>query len=719
MIALLRIRTLAAVATFAMLAPAVGRADEPAPADTALKLVPADAEVYGATLRLGETVSRIAASNAWQSVWNHPLAQMWRDKGWEELQSEESEWAMIQEFFAQPENRDILPLLGDAMSHEVITYTGSGMGDFLSLMQEVGGSMRYGPKIEAIAGGNPQDQVNDQAYYALAALADDPARIKMPEIVLGFKVTDPDKVTAQLRRLDPLLTDALKETPLAGRVKRIKIGGDDFLTLEVDGSLVPWDKVDIDQFEREDGEFDALQARLKTVKLSVTIGVRKGYLLVALGPTGGHVAKFGGAGPKLASVPEVEALSKYAGKEIVSIGYTSAKLLAVAGTTQDDVLGMGEMFTMFLTMAELPDALEGRIAADIDAFVKSLSREVTVPGAFTSLSYRTPTGWETFTHDYSPADEYPAQLLTILDHVGGDPLVLAAGRSRTTVADYQSLAKWVGVFGGHAEEIIELKSPDAEEALKVYRGQFKPLIRKLGKVIETKWLPALEDGQQAIVLDAKWKSKQWHMATPPAEDELPLPEIGLILGVSDEAKFVDAMKAFRDLANTAIARVRELDESGEMPEFTIPAPTVETADGKTYAFYPIPDELGADAQFRPTAGLGHGIAAVTLSKGHTDRMLDKTPLRVKTAPFADKGRPIDSAFHFNWAGWVTTFSSWTGYGMAISGAGDNPAVGGMAAQATGLVGVFRGYSAVTYREGRVTVTHSEAVFRDVPPPSDR
>ena len=345
MIALPRIRTLIALAALAVLAPAVGRAAEPAPADTALKLVPADAEVYGATLRLGETVSRIAASNAWQSVWNHPLAQQWREKGWEEFEADETEWAEVREFFAKPENRDILPLLGDAMSHEVITYTGSGIGDFLSLLQEVGGSMRYGPRIEAIAGGTPEDQIDDRIYYALAALSDDPSRVKMPEIVIGFKVTDPDEVAAQLRRLDPVLKDALKGTPLAGRAKRTKIGGDDFLTLEVDGSLVPWDQIDIAQYESEDGEFDALQKRLKAVKITVTVGVRKGYLLVALGPTGGHVAKFGGPGPKLTTVPEVEALAKYAGKQIVSIGYTSAKLLAAAGTTQDDVLGMGEMFT--------------------------------------------------------------------------------------------------------------------------------------------------------------------------------------------------------------------------------------------------------------------------------------------------------------------------------------------------------------------------------------
>ena len=335
------------------------------------------------------------------------------------------------------------------------------------------------------------------------------------------------------------------------------------------------------------------------------------------------------------------------------------------------------------------------------------------------MSYRTPTGWETFTHDYTPADEYPAERLTILDHVGGDPLVLAAGRSRTTVADYKSVAKWVGVFGGHAEAVIELKSPDAEKALTVYRDEFKPLIKEFGTVVETLWLPALKDGQQALVLDAKWKSRQWHMAAPPAEDELPLPEIGLILGVSDEGKFVAAMKKFRGLANTAIARVRELDDSGEMPEFAIPAPTVEKVDGVTYAFYPVPRELGADEQVRPTAGLGHGVAALTLSKGHTDRLLTTTPLAVDTAPFADKDRPIDSAFHFNWAGWVSMVSSWTGYGMALSGTDENPAIGGMAAQATGLVGVFRGYSAVTYREGGVTVTHSEAVFRDVAPPLDQ
>ena len=69
---------------------------------------------------------------------------------------------------------------------------------------------------------------------ASCGLAKQPERIQMPDMVIGLKVSEPAKVTAQLKRLDTLLADALKETPLKGASSRIKVGGDEFLVLKLD-----------------------------------------------------------------------------------------------------------------------------------------------------------------------------------------------------------------------------------------------------------------------------------------------------------------------------------------------------------------------------------------------------------------------------------------------------------------------------------------------------
>ena len=105
----------------------------------------------------------------------------------------------------------------------------------------------------------------------------------MPDMVIGLKVSEPAKVTAQLKRLDTLLADALKETPLKGASSRIKVGGDEFLVLKLDASLIPWDAVPLGIFEQKPGEFAPLLARLKKLKTTISVGVRAGYLLIGIG----------------------------------------------------------------------------------------------------------------------------------------------------------------------------------------------------------------------------------------------------------------------------------------------------------------------------------------------------------------------------------------------------------------------------------------------------
>ena len=107
----------------------------------------------------------------------------------------------------------------------------------------------------------------------------------------------------QLKRLEVLTKMALKQVPqLTGRLKRTKIGETDYLTLALDGSLVPWEQIPWQNLEDEPGEFDSLQKKLKSLTLNVTLGVRGEYLLASLGSSNDHLAKLG-KGPCWSIVP--------------------------------------------------------------------------------------------------------------------------------------------------------------------------------------------------------------------------------------------------------------------------------------------------------------------------------------------------------------------------------------------------------------------------------
>jgi hypothetical protein len=220
------------------------------------------------------------------------------------------------------------------------------------------------------------------------------------------------------------------------------------------------------------------------------------------------------------------------------------------------------------------------------------------------------------------------------------------------------------------------------------------------------------------VLDAKWKSKRWHASMPETDSELPMPELGVILGVSDSTKFEQALEGYRIATNKLLAKARGQIPAGAIPgadfDFEIPKPKFEKDGGNTYAYYPIPAEWGLDRQFQPTGGLSKRVAVLTLSREHAERLLNETPLQTGSRVLADTGRPLDSAFYLNWAGMVDAASPWVQF---LIRSGLVPAEGERTEQISGkvmqLLKVFRSYSSVTYREGKATVTHSEAIFGDV------
>lgn len=680
-------------------------------AGTALEKVPADAELFFTMLRMGETVATIGKSRAWQQLWNEPeVKELWKKA----LDAYNTDDNPLKKFLADPENKELPALAADAVSQEVFLSLGAGTGDLIGMLQEMLGGFRYGPAFQKLLNQNGDDADRTRIRLILQALSKNPERLRVPEILIGFKVSDAAKVKAQLKRLDPLLAGALADTPLKGRSKRVKVENDEFLALELDGSLVPWDQVPLAMYEDKEGEFAPLLKRFKTMKLSVAVGVRQGYLLLAIGNSTAAIAQFGGKGPFLTSRDEFKPLAKAAGRPLTLVSYSSAKLLQAIATKPEDVLGFGDLAKAGLGQLPVPDDVRKPLEKDIDGLLKAIANGLKKPGAEMAFSMRTARGWESYDYDYTPAGSEPARPLTLLNHLGGSPLMAVVWRSGTTVEDYKAFAKWVGAFTGHIEKIALAISPDAEPFVQTYRKDILPILKELGGITEKLWIPALADGQEAIVLDAKWTSKEWHSALP-ADRELPMLEFGIVLGVSDAAKFKEALQSYRKTLNKLIVKASELDPTGSIPAFEIPEPKVDLKNGNTFAYYPIPAFLGIDKQFQPTGGLSANTAVLALSRQHAERLLSPSPLQTDLVPLADLKRPLDSAFYFNWAGFVTAAGPWVGFLTQQFAPEERRAeIEKMAVKVMGLLRVFRSYGSATYREGGATIIHSEAVFQDIP-----
>jgi hypothetical protein len=707
------------------------RAAEGDQADHALSLIPADAAFYSASLRTREQLDALLQSKAWARLKALPFAQM----AWKHVQDQWTEEGGqlegLRKFYEQPENRELVAVLADALAHEIFSYGGGDWGDVTELALRVSNAAQYAPaqaQLTGDAGGKTPQEI--QAQAALRALARLPDLIKVPDYVLGFKVREPKKAESQLKRLEALLTELVKQAPpLEGRLRRVKVGGHSFLTLNLDGSLVPWDEIPFKDYEDKPGEFDPLVKKLKGLKLTVSLGVRDGYLLLAVGPSTASLARLGGKGERLVDRPELKPLRKFAAKRLTAIGYVSKAFKARLVTANvGNLSAMAEMGKGLLAKAGLPEDKRKVIEKDLNDLVGEARTAVPETGATVGFTFWTERGFEGYTYDYSQHPNLDgSRSLTLLNHVGGDPILAVVGRAKYDPADYLGLVRWIQKAYGHADELIKDKLDDEqrkkyEEVTKALLPLLKRLDQATGKLLAA-WG---SDGQAGFVLDARWTSRQWIDRLPMTDKPLPLLEPALVFGVGDATQLRQALADYRAIANEMIAKVRALAPPGQVPEFEIPEPKIEKRKSGTLYSFPLPADWGLDKQVVPTAGLSARVAVLTLSHAEAERLLAVRPLKTDGGPLADRKRMLVSAAYFNWPAFVNALTPWVDLAVErtpIPQPGLDPdtdegkkaraAVRKQVRTVLEVLKAYRGITSASYLEGGVLVTHSESVYRDL------
>jgi hypothetical protein len=692
-------------------------ADDAPKLDTSLNHVPADAAFYSSSLRLGEQVKAFLASNAYAKLRALPAAKAAAEHLHAELAKPDAPVAPVIAFFHDPANRELTDLLLALGRREVVVYGGAGWADFATLLLEANGAMRFAPAQAALSGKFGPEANKAQAEAVLRVLSASADKLRVPELVLGFRLDNAAPATAQIKRLEDLLKPLSDQEPqLKGRVKRVAVGGGaEALTLTLDGGMVPWDQIPVDEDFKDDVK--ALFAKLKTLKLTVSLVAKNDFLLLGIGPDAGAVEKFG-RGPALATRSEFRPLAQFRDKPLVAVNYTSAALAAAVATTPEDVTGIATALKGFLGKAPISDDRRKAIEKDVDDLAQQLAATLPRPGASMGFAFLTPRGMEGYAYDYTTPRAIESKPLTILDHVGGSPLMAAAARVGAGTSAYKTLVKWLKTIYGHAEAVVgELLGEAQQQQIQTAVQLVLPHLKKFDEITATMLLPALADGQMALVVDAKWTSKHWFPELDQGGQELPMLELGCVHSVSDSALLLRAFRSYRELVNDVLAQARQF--GAQVPEDLPKAQTKKVGPGMAY-YWPVP-EMGQDAQVQPNVALSEGVLAATLSLAHSERLLKPTPLAGDGGPLADK-RPLLAASVVDFGGvlraarpWVEKFAI-----PALAEVAEDAPPGltrkelpGQVRTLLDVLQVFRGYRSATYREGNATVTHSETVIQDL------
>jgi hypothetical protein len=171
--------------------------------DTSLRLVPEDAAFYTASLRNREQVQAVTGSRAWQRLMAMPLVQ----QGWSEmqktLQDPRGPFSGLVRFKNDSANRPLMDLLDDMWGQEIFVYGGPGWGDGIRWYREfIGESFMAGVDSGLNGRANPRDPFNG-LLPVLKKLASGSQHIRIPELVVGFRLKNPD-ASAALKRLEAL-----------------------------------------------------------------------------------------------------------------------------------------------------------------------------------------------------------------------------------------------------------------------------------------------------------------------------------------------------------------------------------------------------------------------------------------------------------------------------------------------------------------------------------
>jgi hypothetical protein len=645
-------------------------------------VVPADAAFFISQPRIGQQWSALMASNFMKKI-----QQLQEQFGGQEAIENQVAGAIgdpsatdeFKQFWEDPENKELLALLWDMIDDEVFIYGGPDYIELGELMKKIDAAQRE-MMLENISADFDAEPV--QPDFSKIFPIEQVEQVNAPATVIGFKISNVERANAQLARAQKLLEDAFAEIPeLAGRLGNIKIGEHQLLTMTLDGEQIPWEDVE-QQLEAdesiEDKEyFRKLIAIVKKKTVTVTVGVIGEFLVVSLGNSNDHLRNFGT--DPLIEKADLAPLKKMRDKPLTSVYYFSDEFLNSGRTPKYMMAAMKDYGQFFVKAAEqengeLDPELKKQINADISEFVDDLAKYVPDPGAMLHFSYMIDNGYESYNYNHASQLVFDgSKELTILEHLGGDPIAFSVGRSTFSIEDYEVAKKWMGKLSGYMDRSVAMaaESGDEEQTIIVqhyedFKREFGPYAGKLDKIITDQLIPALKDNQSGFVLDNKLHSKQWFEGAPPAEEPLPMLQPAYVWGVSDVTMLRAGIINLYKLGDELVASAKKLSTENELPDDIpfeqIPRPTRENVRGGAIFYYDIPAPIESNETLAASLGLSTDAAALTITKEHATRLMNRQTLTVDCLAAEHKG-PAAAATFIDFARIIDTAEPWVEYGI--------------------------------------------------------
>jgi hypothetical protein len=161
-------------------------------------------------------------------------------------------------------------------------------------------------------------------------------------------------------------------------------------------------------------------------------------------------------------------------------------------------------------------------------------------------------------------------------------MLLIATRTKQSLEDYDQTMSWLKRVAAQVELIAkEQAEPDDWAKYMELREKGLPLLKRFETATREHVMPAMADGQQAIVVDTAATSRQWFRQMPKSSQPLPTLEPAMVANVSDAEQMRQGAAEYFKIIRDAVAILHEMHPD-EVPDIELPEPaTRELADGGT------------------------------------------------------------------------------------------------------------------------------------------
>jgi len=310
--------------------------------------------------------------------------------------------------------------------------------------------------------------------------------------------------------------------------------------------------------------------------------------------------------------------------------------------------------------------------------------------------------------------------LTLMQHVGGAPILFGLVRAPCSVSEYDTLVKWIQKLYDYVGLYTVARwGPEPWTKIRRMKQRVDPHLIRLDNA-NRRVLSALRDGQVGFVVDAKTTSRRWCAAMPVSDRPLPLLACAIVAGASDADRLADGMETFRALIDDALEMLHEPDPD-QFPMSELPRRHIEAEDAGMTTLFALPERWKLDKKLTPTIAVSDKVAAVSMTRDQARRLLTPTPLMTAATPLADPHRPLAMAASFDFAALVDAVEPWVDYAIAQEMQDGDPQADSFPwpslrqqlKSAMQILRCFRGVTFASYFEDKTLVTHFEWRFTDL------